>query len=69
MSAGCNFEVASMVAPEGKVGRWDVCQHEGDTEKRVKSEWHVGRTVEKYRRSMSKSVALLAEIERAYDVM
>jgi hypothetical protein len=52
---------------EGRT-RWDVCQHEGDIEKRVESE-HVGRTVEKHRRSMSKCVALLAEIERAFGVM
>lgn len=59
MSAGSIIAVASMIAAEDELEGRDVCQHEGDAEKRVESEWHVGRTVEKYRRSMGKCVALL----------
>ena len=55
MSAGSIIAVAFMLAAEDELEeptRREVCQHEGDAEKRVESEWHVGRTVEKYRRSM-----------------
>lgn len=41
MSAGCIIAVASMLAAEDEMEgrtRRDVCQHEGDAEKRVESE-------------------------------
>jgi hypothetical protein len=56
MSAGCIIAVASMLAAKDELKgrtRRDVCQHEGDAEKKVESKWYVGRTVEKHRRSMS----------------
>jgi hypothetical protein len=62
MSAGCIIAVASVLPAEDDLEgrtRRHVCQHEGDVEKRIESEGHVGRAVEKYRRSMSKCVALL----------
>ena len=72
MSAGCIIAVVSMLAAEDELEgrtRLDVYQHEGDAEKRVESEWHVGRTVENHRRSMSKVCGAFAKIERACGVM
>jgi hypothetical protein len=61
MFSGCIVAMSSILAAEdemdGRTGR-DVCQHECSAEKRVESEWHVGRRVQMGRLSMNKSVTL-----------
>jgi hypothetical protein len=41
----------------GRTGR-DICQHECSAEKRVESDWQLGSSAWRHRRSMSKGVRL-----------